>query len=261
MKIGRRTIVGVALAVVVPVALAFAGWGIVAQRAHGTGVTLALPASTPTASPSVPAPRPVQHWTVGKATQGLVVRAAPSDTAAVRWRLPKFNASHYPQLVLVDKVREIGGVTWFYAYVAAKPNESRGWIREGSLALYQTTSKIVIDLSKHRLYVFVRGIKRASFKVAVGSPQYPTPTGFFFIIEKLRPASPNGPYGVLGLGLSAFQPLLSDWPLGGVVGIHGTNQDELIGKSVSHGCIRMHNADILAVSDMVPAGSPVVIQK
>lgn len=261
MKIGRRTIVGVTLAVVVPVALAFAGWAIVAQRAHGTGATLALSSPTPTVTPSGRAPRPVQHWTVGKATRELVVRAAPSDTAAVRWRLPKLNASHYPQLVLVDKVREVGGVTWFRAYVAVKPNESRGWIREGSLALYQTTSKIVVDLSKHRLYVYVRGVKRHTFKVAVGSPQYPTPTGFFFIMEKLRPASPNGAYGVLGLGLSAFQPLLSDWPQGGVVGIHGTNQDELIGKSVSHGCIRMHNADILALNDLVPVGSPVVIQQ
>jgi lipoprotein-anchoring transpeptidase ErfK/SrfK len=65
---------------------------------------------------------------------------------------------------------------------------------------------------------------------------------------------------VLALSLSAFQPKLSWWPGGGQVAIHGTNQDELIGQAVSHGCVRMHDAHILKVSGLVPAGSPVVIQ-
>lgn len=260
MRIRRHTLASLALGLVVPALLALAGWSVVAARTHGAGVSLALPAATPTVLPSGHTAPPVPHWTVGKATRTLVVRAGPSDTAAVRWRLPVFNASRYPQLVLVDKVVQTAGVTWYRAYVAVKPNESRGWIREGSLALYQTTSYIDVNLGRHRLYVYVDGIMRRSFPVATGSPQYPTPTGLFFIMEKLRPSAPNGPYGVLGLGLSAFQPLLSEWPLGGVVGIHGTNQDGLIGKAISHGCIRMHNADILTVSDLVPAGSPVFIR-
>ncbi len=64
---------------------------------------------------------------------------------------------------------------------------------------------------------------------------------------------------MLALGISAFQPRLPNWPLGGPVAIHGTNQDSLIGQAVSHGCVRMHNADVLKVSAWVPTGSPVVI--
>ncbi len=101
----------------------------------------------------------------------------------------------------------------------------------------------------------------AHFPVAVGTPQLPTPTGVYYINQKLRPASPGGPYGVLALGISAFQPKLPSWPLGGPVAIHGTNQDYLIGQAVSHGCVRMHNADVLRVSALVPTGSPVVIVK
>ncbi len=95
----------------------------------------------------------------------------------------------------------------------------------------------------------------------MGTAQLPTPTGIYYVNQKLRPATPGGPYGVLALGISAFQPRLPDWPQGGPVAIHGTNEDALIGKAVSHGCVRMHNADVLKVSALVPTGSPVVIVK
>ena len=66
---------------------------------------------------------------------------------------------------------------------------------------------------------------------------------------------------MLALGLSAFQPKLAFWAQGGPVAIHGTNEPALIGKAVSHGCVRMHNRDVLVVNELVPAGSPVDIQQ
>src|SRR5450432_3323661 len=41
--------------------------------------------------------------------------------------------------------------------------------------------------------------------------------------------------------------------------IHGTNHEEEIGQPASHGCIRMKNADLIALFDQVPLGSDVVI--
>ncbi|MEX2109129.1 MAG: L,D-transpeptidase [Gemmatimonadaceae bacterium] len=41
--------------------------------------------------------------------------------------------------------------------------------------------------------------------------------------------------------------------------IHGTNKPETIGRSVSHGCVRMRNADIERLYPMVPVGTPVYI--
>ena len=66
---------------------------------------------------------------------------------------------------------------------------------------------------------------------------------------------------MLALATSAFSPKLSYWLGGGQVAIHGTNQPQLIGQAVSHGCVRMTNADIVAVSDLVSVGSPVIIQR
>jgi lipoprotein-anchoring transpeptidase ErfK/SrfK len=58
------------------------------------------------------------------------------------------------------------------------------------------------------------------------------------------------------MGLSGVQPKL---PTRGSLAIHGTNDGGGIGRAITEGCIRMHNADVLKVSAWVPSGSPVVI--
>ncbi|HMK92758.1 MAG TPA: L,D-transpeptidase, partial [Thermoleophilia bacterium] len=157
------------------------------------------------------------------------------------------------------RAREIGGTTWYDVWLPIRPNGSHGWIREGSVAIFTTSARIEIDLSARRLTVFRRGQALGSFPVAVGTPQLPTPTGHFYVNQKLRPSAPGGPFGVLAIGISAYQPRLPSWPQGGPVAIHGTNQPELIGQAVSHGCVRMRNAAVLKVSAWVPSGSPVDI--
>jgi len=41
--------------------------------------------------------------------------------------------------------------------------------------------------------------------------------------------------------------------------IHGTNEDDSIGEAVSHGCVRMYNADVAELYSLVPVGTPVYI--
>jgi lipoprotein-anchoring transpeptidase ErfK/SrfK len=241
---------------------AVGGYGVVRARASGSGQQQVLaPVKLPSARASVAAAPEFQQWTVGKAVGPVTVYKRPGTGASVLTRLAKVNQNGYPTLMLVDTSRDVEGVTWTRVWVAMRPNETRGWVREGRLAFYTTSAKIVIDLSRRRLSVYRRGALRGTFPVAVGRPGLQTPTGFYFVNQKLRPASPGGAYGVLALGLSAFQPKLVNWPQQGPVAIHGTNEDALIGKAVSHGCVRMHNRDILTVSHLVPAGSPVVIQQ
>jgi lipoprotein-anchoring transpeptidase ErfK/SrfK len=89
--------------------------------------------------------------------------------------------------------------------------------------------------------------------------RWPTPRGTFYVRNRLeRYASPT--YGPLAFGTSARSETLTDWPAGGFVGIHGTNRPDLIPGRVSHGCIRMRNADILALGRLMPIGTPVVIR-
>jgi lipoprotein-anchoring transpeptidase ErfK/SrfK len=92
----------------------------------------------------------------------------------------------------------------------------------------------------------------------VGAPGTPTPAGRFYIREKLRSLEGGTIYGPLAFGTSAYSRL-SDWPRGGVVGIHGTNQPQLIPGRPSHGCVRVRNRAILRLGRLMPLGTPVRI--
>jgi lipoprotein-anchoring transpeptidase ErfK/SrfK len=54
--------------------------------------------------------------------------------------------------------------------------------------------------------------------------------------------------------------VLTDWPLGGYVGIHGTSEPQLLPGRVSHGCIRMRNDDIVRLARLMPIGTPLTIR-
>jgi lipoprotein-anchoring transpeptidase ErfK/SrfK len=262
-KTRTRDLIVLVVGLALVLGAALGGYAVVRARAAGGDARQALaPVDLPASVSASATPAPeYQRWTVGKAVGPVVVRVRPAPGAPVKATLGKVNQNGYPTLMLLDGIREVHGVTWYKVWVAMRPNGSRGWVREGQLAFYTTSARIVIDLSRRELTVYRRGEFRGTFPVAVGRPGLETPTGFFFVNQKLKPSSPGGSFGALAIGISAFQPKLSGWAQGGPVAIHGTNQDELIGKAVSHGCVRMHDKDVRAVDRLVPAGSPVVIME
>ena len=89
--------------------------------------------------------------------------------------------------------------------------------------------------------------------------RWPTPHGSFYIRERLTDFHDSF-YGPIAFGTSARSPTLTDWPGGGVVGIHGTNEPHLIPGRISHGCVRLRNADILKLARLLPLGTPLVIR-
>jgi lipoprotein-anchoring transpeptidase ErfK/SrfK len=96
--------------------------------------------------------------------------------------------------------------------------------------------------------------------VGVGAKGSPTPGGRFLIRERLVLGNKRGIYGALALGLSAYSRHRTDWPGGGQVGIHGTNQPRLIPGRISNGCIRMRNRDVLELGRIAGPGTPVHIR-
>ncbi|KQY83221.1 MULTISPECIES: L,D-transpeptidase [Paenibacillus] len=106
---------------------------------------------------------------------------------------------------------------------------------------------IIVDLSDHMLYLLDGNQVVKGYPVATGKMLTQTPSGEFTIINKQ--SNPGGPFGVLWMGLSAPH-----------YGIHGTNEPSSIGKSVSHGCIRMYNSDVLDLSSKVSVGTKVKIR-
>ncbi|WP_434304054.1 L,D-transpeptidase [Clostridium botulinum] len=113
---------------------------------------------------------------------------------------------------------------------------------------YRAIYRIVINAKAHTLTLFRDNNVYKTYKVAVGKPSTPTPKGTFKIIN--RAINPGGPFGARWLGLNI--------PYGDY-GIHGTNNPSSIGKSVSNGCIRMFNNQVIELSNLVPIGTTVTI--
>src|SRR5207244_11063676 len=94
--------------------------------------------------------------------------------------------------------------------------------------------------------------------VGVGRSYWPTPVGQYYIRDKLTNFG-NPFYGPIAFGTSARSAVLTDWPGGGYVGVHGTNEPQILPGYVSHGCIRMPNASILTLSRLMSVGTPVTV--
>lgn len=107
--------------------------------------------------------------------------------------------------------------------------------------------RIIVDLSDRRLYLLDNNTVVRGYPVGIGTMVTQSPTGEFTIINKQ--ANPGGPFGAFWMGLSKPH-----------YGIHGTNNPASIGKLVSHGCIRMYNHDVVALSGLVPIGTRVTIR-
>ena len=120
---------------------------------------------------------------------------------------------------------------------------------------------MVVDLSAKRLTLFRRGRRVFSTTVAVGSPATPTPTGRYYVNQRLIPSYSGGPYGPAAIGISAYSTVLTGWTQGGPIAIHGTNEPWSIGRAVSNGCIRMPNPVLRKLFAQTPSGTPVLIRR
>jgi lipoprotein-anchoring transpeptidase ErfK/SrfK len=98
-----------------------------------------------------------------------------------------------------------------------------------------------------------------TFRVGIGTGRTPTPVGQFFLTSLFKLPDPGTVYGPYAYGLSGYSEVLKTWKLGGIIGLHGTNDPGSIGRRSSHGCIRLNNRDIRALVKVLPLGTPIEI--
>lgn len=149
---------------------------------------------------------------------------------------------------------------WLRVGLPQRPNDSTGWVDATKVNVTWTNLRLDIDLSERTIVLFDSNRPLLQASVAIGTAANPTPTGQTFVTELL--ANPNGGdmFGPFALGLALFSPTLTEYAGGnGRIGVHGTNQPELLGSEVSHGCLRVHNDVIREIAGRVPLGTPVHI--
>jgi len=151
------------------------------------------------------------------------------------------------------------GATWFRVLIPERPNGRDAWVRERDVEVDGVRDRVVVSLGSHTLtrYRGDRVVRR--IEVAVGAPNTPTAVGRFFVWARVGYDDPSGPYGNFALGLSGFSPVLTEWPGGGRMAIHGTADPSDAGRDISHGCVRVFNPLMSRLID-VPMGATVVIR-
>lgn len=189
------------------------------------------------------------------------IRSAPARSARLVGRLHFLTEDGYPEVYQARRrAIDVRGNAWIQVGIPRRPNGSTGWVRQESLGpLYRVRTRLTIDRSARRAVLYRAGRRIWSSRIGVGAPSTPTPRGNFWIREKFKVAKSGGIYGPRAFGTSGYSRL-TDWPGGGVIGIHGTNQPELIPGNPSHGCVRVPNAAIIELYGLLPIGTPVEIR-
>jgi hypothetical protein len=152
------------------------------------------------------------------------------------------------------------GQLWVRVRVPRRPNGTIGWLPANDLGTFHVTHwHIVISLSGRSLKGYFDGRLRFVVPAGVGKPSTPTPTGHFWIRERFKLTNPSNPYWPWAFGTSAYSRL-TDWPGGGVVGIHGDfGEPQAIPGAPSHGCVRLRDRDLARLAPHIEVGTPVTI--
>lgn len=166
-----------------------------------------------------------------------------------------------PTVLLVSETGTGDEAGWLEVLLPGRPNGDVGWVRSDAVDVREVHLAVDIDLAEREL-VLRDGDKPVwTTATAIGDADHPTPTGRFYVTDKLETGDPDGSYGPYALGLSARSEVLTEFAGGdGQVGIHGTNKPSSIGRAASHGCLRIDNALVTQLADLLPLGTPVTIR-
>jgi L,D-transpeptidase catalytic domain len=183
----------------------------------------------------------------------------PSSHSRVVGHLRFLTVDGQAQVYLALRSYTVGSTTWILVPVPGRPNGVAGWVRASALGEMHVSDELFrVDRETLRATLYRDGRAIWSAPVGVGRPSLPTPAGHFYVMEKLTVIG-ESIYGPYAIGTSAYAPTLSEWPGGGVVGIHGTNEPQLIPGRPSHGCIRLRDADVTRLWPLIEVGTPIEI--
>lgn len=160
---------------------------------------------------------------------------------------------------LVMVVTEEDG-DWLKVRIASRPNETEGWIRAADVTLTEHRFHMQLTLSNFTLKAWEGDRLIAESQVVIGTDHTRTPTGQFFISEKIPQSYTGGAYGPWIFSTNGYSEDLDLFDGGlPVIAMHGTNQPQLVGTKSSNGCIRVPNEIIEKLASTIPAGTPLEI--
>lgn len=237
-------------------------------------VVLALPAGANAADPAAAGPstthpeytetilsneQDFSRWAFVK--RRAVAYAQPKNQGRKIRKLTTRTPDRTHDLVLVLRERKYtDGTVWAQIRVPKRGAANIAWVRRNALDKYRVNrTRMEISRSRFTAKLYRSNKLVWSARIGIGKKGTVTPGGEFYIRNRLITTDSGGPYGPYAFGLSAYSKTLTDWPGGGIIGIHGTNQPGLLPGRVSHGCIRVKNSKVRKLFRLLDAGTPVKI--
>jgi lipoprotein-anchoring transpeptidase ErfK/SrfK len=196
------------------------------------------------------------HW--APVLKRVAVHAKPSQSSRIVSRLAPDDSSNV--VLVLSGVDRSPTKKWYRVRLAILPNNSTGWVPSTALGeLVKVNTHLYIDRARFTATLKRNGTTVFTTRIGVGLPYWPTPKGEFYIRDRFTNFG-NPFYGPVAFLTSARSPVLTDWPGGGFVGVHGTNQPGILPGRVSHGCIRIRNEEILRLARLMKVGTPLTIR-
>ncbi|MGH2539721.1 MAG: L,D-transpeptidase [Actinomycetota bacterium] len=222
----------------------------VAVRARGSAVDVVE-------APSRPEPAQPSSQVLVRVPRDLALRAKPHVGARVVGTMPS-GSKYYdvPVTAWVEKLSSDG--RWGRVEIPYVWPRRHGWLALRGLPRQTTNIEVRVDLSEHRITVSKFGRALFGMPAATGSPTSPTPTGEYFVTDRI-PFS-GGYLGTFAFGISGIQPRLpAGWSGGNQLAIHGTNDPASIGRSASAGCLRVSERSLDRLEPLLRLGTPVIV--
>ncbi|HLY48920.1 MAG TPA: L,D-transpeptidase [Solirubrobacteraceae bacterium] len=226
---------------------------------------LLLAAALIGAAPARAAVSPSQTVVTLTANHAIYARPGGRREATISRRRPiTGEATTLPVLAM----RPAAGTRWLRVRLPGRllpgaPNGRTGWITFAHTRLWAVRWHIVVALGQRKARIYQGGRLRRTFRVVVGAPATPTPTGRFFVEENIAepPTFPGAPYA---LALSARSAVFTEFDGGpGQVALHGVGGGlgGTLGTAESHGCVRFATSAITWLAARIYPGTPVTITR
>lgn len=191
------------------------------------------------------------------------IYASPSGNARIVTRLHSYTEDGFPEVYPALRAHwAANGHEWVEIRIPGRPNGRVGWVLRNALGQFHLTHQLlVLNLAMERLYFYSNGHRIWSAPVGEGARNTPTPSGHFWIREEFVLTNPSNGYYPYAFGTADYSTL-SDWPGGGVVGIHGpygASWNQIPGR-ISHGCVRLHVPDDFWLGHHLHLGTPLLVK-
>lgn len=194
--------------------------------------------------------------------QTLWVHSAPRTSSSRVGRLTWYTPDGFSSIYLLLRAHwNASGQEWVKIRIPGRPNGQTGWVERAALGPFHLTHLlVVVNREQMRMYFYSLGRQIWSAPVGVGKPSTPTPAGHFWIDERFQISDPSSGYYPYAFGTTDYSTL-TEWPGGGVVGIHGPYYEpQGIPGQISHGCIRLEIADDFWLAQHLTLGTPLRVE-